>query len=513
MKKYIIILLKNIFILAFIIYAAAAFAGDDVELYNAEGNKLSPSQIGDVDIEYTCGSCHEVDEKSKNVHFNRSDKSADAQSGYCLDCHLGDPAKAFNEKGNIIHTPKFSGDNSCLSCHTEQQEWKDSKANIAHNKMNCYQCHQDSGHNTDKPANCKTCHTNGWQDAKIPTHFGLPNRHFSDLSCTACHSKFQYDGKTNVGYLMDSNKIYPINSEGMKLYHSVLKAGDGWGGKGCTDCHSIDSKFFLGKTISTDDNNKIITKSNHQIMGVTKLDINLGGLREQLLKPISSWIFILVLAMSIVHYVFFGPRRVDIPKDDEKIRRFGFFEIFLHATCVLSFTFLAVTGVMFLLRFESQDWNLRFIHGRVGIIFILSTIGMIIAWWKNSLFVSCDKIWVQKMGGYLWDRCECPAEKFNAGQKIFFWGILVLCGFVINFSGVLLILGNGTSSSWVYTIHDAAAVAMISAVIGHIYLTLFANPGTIHSMISGKVFRSWAKHHHPDWLERLENPDKSCKLN
>jgi formate dehydrogenase subunit gamma len=47
-------------------------------------------------------------------------------------------------------------------------------------------------------------------------------------------------------------------------------------------------------------------------------------------------------------------------------------------------------------------------------------------------------------------------------------------------------------------------------VISHIYLATLANPGTLQVMISGKVGKTWARHHHPLWWQELQDRDSAA---
>ena len=372
-------------IIAFIllVISAAAFAGEDVRLYDARGKVLMPSQIESVSSRKTCGDCHEF----KNVHFNRNDKKTDVK---CLSCHLS-TKNAFNADGTIKKTVNIPTNSSCLNCHPEAKS--PSGTHAIHSEMACYNCHKNSGHKKVATATCQ-------------------------------------------------------------------------------GCHSMTSGFS-------------------------------GAIRERHIKPLSGYIFLIVIALSIVHYAIFGPRRVKTPVNDLQILRFTPWERIIHTFAFLSFVFLAITGIVFLLRADTPTGSLRAIHGHIGPLFLISVIGILIIWWRNGLFVSCDKDWVCKLGGYFWIKGDCPAEKFNAGQKLFFWLIAVICGFAISITGIMLM--HGHASSFVYTLHDLLAVVMVVSIMGHAYLSIFANPGTIKSMLTGRVPRSWAKRHHPDWYSRHEN--------
>lgn len=235
-------------------------------------------------------------------------------------------------------------------------------------------------------------------------------------------------------------------------------------------------------------------------MGFTRDDITLGIYREIYVKPFSIWLFLFMLVACLAHYLVFGPKKLHGDTGKKTVVRFTNVERIVHWVGLTCFLFLAITGIIFLLKEDSPGSLLRKVHGMVGGVFVLSIVAMFMVWWKNTLFVSCDKEWVQKLGGYLWIKGTCPAEKFNAGQKVFFWLVVILCGAVVSVTGILMVLARGDASPAVFLLHDLSAVAMTAAIIGHGYLSTIANPGTFSAMTSGKVSKEWAEHHHNRWF-------------
>ena len=116
-----------------------------------------------------------------------------------------------------------------------------------------------------------------------------------------------------------------------------------------------------------------------------------------------------------------------------------------------------------------------------------------------------------------------PAAKFNAGQKILFW-IVVLGGASIVWSGVALIFPYQItpfaetfalmnifgfdlptqltplqemqiSSVW----HAAVALILIAVILAHIYIGTLGMEGAYDAMGSGQVDKNWAREHHSVW--------------
>jgi formate dehydrogenase subunit gamma len=482
-----------------ILSAGSCRAGEDVVPLDAAGKKLSPSQIDGVNVGKTCGECHDVADLASSVHFNRGSKSVDAESGSCLSCHLGAKKDAFTSAGLIRKTPAAPSESACLSCHSDMEPWTSHADKGAHKGMTCTDCHKNAGHRSTGAASCAGCHS-GKTGAPKPVHFGIPKLHMLRLRCEACHV-VRISGSVAPGLKLDHGVVAPVGGDGELVHHGVAGADSAFGSRGCPDCHSVGSRFFFGKTAGGEGQPAV---PNYKALGQTRGSIIISAVRERFLKPISGWVFVAVILVSIAHYLVFGPRRTKASAADEEVQRFTNGERLVHLLALASFLLLGITGMAFLFHLESPGSILRELHGHIGPLFVLAIVGMLAIWWKNALFVSCDREWIFKLGGYLWIKGECPAEKFNAGQKLFYWLIVILGGAAISVTGIMLLAGRGHSPSWVYSVHDVAAVAVIGGIIGHAYLSILANPGTIHSMLTGRVKRTWAEHHHPNWLRRIE---------
>ena len=97
--------------------------------------------------------------------------------------------------------------------------------------------------------------------------------------------------------------------------------------------------------------------------------------------------------------------------------------------------------------------------------------------------------------------------KYNAGQKIVFWGmsililVLISSGFVIwnqYFSDYSTIEQKRLAT----IAHSMAAVVIICIWIVHVYAAIWVR-GTIGAMTRGQVTGGWAWRHHRKWLKEL----------
>lgn len=482
-----------------ILPAAIALAGTDIRLLDANGSPIKPDRLDSVSITRSCGDCHDVATNARSVHFNRKLRDSDPESASCLGCHL--PLKdAFNSDGTLKKTTTAVDDETCLGCHADLG-LRPGHPGRSHEGMACIDCHKDAGHKKSGAASCRGCHFGG--KAATPSHPGLPALHLKRIACESCHISRTPSGKF-PGYIVKKRMIVPVDETGAPIHHGVDIRLGCCGKTGCADCHSAGSRFFFGATITQGPDGKTVRMPNYKSMGLDYRELELGFAREGIIKRYGAWLFVVVLAMTVLHYLIFGPHKVRISDDDPDVQRFTLYERAVHWLAMLFFIFLSLSGIAFLLHRETPMSAMRALHGQVGCAFVIVLIALVVTWWRHAVFAQCDKDWIRKLGGYLWIKGDCPAGKFNAGQKAFFWLVVVVGGLVISATGIVLLVGRGFAASWVYTLHDIAAIALIAGVLGHVYLGTFANPGTIMAIITGRVKKSWAEKHHSEWAKKIE---------
>lgn len=297
--------------------------------------------------------------------------------------------------------------------------------------------------------------------------------------------------------------------------HVVLGPQQALGAGGCTDCHCSTSYVFNGEMIVNPMNGEGTVQS--RAMG-ERLDydatrVALSKLREELVKPIGLLLIPLVVVACLLHYVLFGPKRVHGDDPDDEVPRFSGVERVMHLLQMLAFVVLALSGVGFVVASWLRDavpsfWTsetMEAVHRGTGYVFIVTSVVMILRWLPTALFRKYDAQWFRVMGGYLWMEGEAPAGKFNAGQKLLFWLLAVLC-VVLGATGLLMAFRPGSLDGWLgwaYFLHNVAAALTVPSILGHVYLGTLANPGTLRAIFDGSVTRPWAAKHHPNWLEEM----------
>ena len=101
-----------------------------------------------------------------------------------------------------------------------------------------------------------------------------------------------------------------------------------------------------------------------------------------------------------------------------------------------------------------------------------------------------------------------PAGRYNAGQKLLFWGFF-LCGILLFLSGFVLWLPEYIpwSLRWLrylaVVIHASSALLTIGLFMIHVYMGVFAERGAIDSVIYGDVTEDFAKRFHPGWYKEM----------
>ena len=211
------------------------------------------------------------------------------------------------------------------------------------------------------------------------------------------------------------------------------------------------------------------------------------------------------LLAPLVHLVLFGPKRVGPGDKKRTVRRFTFWERFCHVLTVSCFLTLGITGFIAVIVQHSplRGW-LWVIHMVAAPLFVLGLCGVLVSWARDARFASCDIEWALKFGGYLWGEKHAPADRFNGGQKAYFWTVGLL-GLVSLVSGLgrFAPMFDGPSQELLYQVHRYSALLFVMAAIVHLYLGTLTNPGTLGAMLTGKVSRPWAEAHHPIWWKRI----------
>ena len=201
------------------------------------------------------------------------------------------------------------------------------------------------------------------------------------------------------------------------------------------------------------------------------------------------------------------------------IDRFSTMERVLHWFVTLTFFSLLLSGLGLYSRLFTGYFNLFgngsnaiLVHKIAGVLFFVSSL-MLFAHNRNRVtdFSDDDREWIRNAGGYLTrEDIHLKVGKFNAGQKMF--AIFIGAATVILGVTGIFIWAPLAFPRWIVQLslmlHGLMFVGSVMFVVVHVYLATIGNPGTLESMLWGRVSRAWAKHHHPKWYKEVteENP-------
>ena len=184
-----------------------------------------------------------------------------------------------------------------------------------------------------------------------------------------------------------------------------------------------------------------------------------------------------------------------------------------HWITAISLILLALSGLA--LFHPSLFWltNLfgggsatRAIHPWIGVILFFSFCGLFFRFVSLNLWNKDDTVWMKNIGAVARAEDDKLPElgKYNAGQKLVFWGMSLLILALIT-SGIVIwdqYFGHAFSIDQkraAVLVHAAAAVGAITIWIVHVYAAIWVR-GTIRAMTVGSVTAGWAFRHHRKWL-------------
>jgi formate dehydrogenase subunit gamma len=259
--------------------------------------------------------------------------------------------------------------------------------------------------------------------------------------------------------------------------------------------------------------------------------------------PLTIYSAYALLGTIVVLSLFFvlrGRVRIDHGRAGVTIERFNTLERFGHWLMAGSFIVLAITGLNLLFgryvlmpvmgkeAFGIMSMWGKYAHNYLAFAFMAGVALVFVMWVAHNLPRRGDLTWLLKGGGLFTPGSHPPARKFNAGQKIIFW-LVVLGTLSVSLSGIALMFPFATdfmaktfallnvfgadlptdisslaeqqlNQLW----HAMVGVAFICVILAHIYIGSVGMEGAFDAMGSGEVDLNWAKEHHSLWVEEVK---------
>ncbi len=258
------------------------------------------------------------------------------------------------------------------------------------------------------------------------------------------------------------------------------------------------------------------------------------------LSTIGGWSLLGMVILLALFFALRGRIKIDAGASGRTVERFNAIERFAHWLTAVSFIVLAITGLNLLYGryvllpilgpevFSAISVAGKYAHNFIAFAFMLGVVMMVVLWLRHNIPNRHDLIWLSKAGGLFSKNVHPPSKKFNAGQKVIFW-VVVIGGLSISLSGISLlfpfefkmfegtyavlnVFGAGLpetltpmqemqlSQLW----HTIVGLFLIAVVLAHIYIGSIGMEGAFAAMGSGMVDENWAREHHNLWMAELK---------
>lgn len=246
------------------------------------------------------------------------------------------------------------------------------------------------------------------------------------------------------------------------------------------------------------------------------------------------------LALLVLFYLIRGRIRIEGGAAGVTIERFKTIERFGHWLLAGSFIALGLTGLITLMgrkfliplmgpeTFATLAAGSKWIHNNIAWAFMLGLLMTFLMWVAHNIPNKLDWQWI-KAGGGIFSKAHPSAKKFNAGQKVVFWTVMLL-GVSVSLSGLSLlfpfempmfastfgfinsvlgtdlptVLAPHEEMQYANLWHSIVAFAMMVAILAHIYIGTVGMEGAYDAMGTGQVDLEWARQHHDLWVAEVE---------
>ncbi|MCB1526600.1 MAG: formate dehydrogenase subunit gamma [Hyphomicrobiaceae bacterium] len=254
-----------------------------------------------------------------------------------------------------------------------------------------------------------------------------------------------------------------------------------------------------------------------------------------------------MLAFLALFYLVRGTVRIEHGPAGQTITRFSGVERMAHWLMAVSFLLQGATGLVALYgrdllipvmgkaAFASFAAGSKWIHAYVAFAFMVGLALSFLLWVRHNFPNRYDFIWLAKAGGLFSKHSHPPAKKFNAGQKILFW-LIMIGGVSLSLSGLSLLLPfefplfdktftllnsfglhlpTGLTAveemQYAVTWHSIVALGLLCVILAHIYIGTIGMEGAFDAMGSGEVDVNWAKEHHSVWAAEETQKERDAR--
>lgn len=234
------------------------------------------------------------------------------------------------------------------------------------------------------------------------------------------------------------------------------------------------------------------------------------------LPTYGGYVLLGMLGALVLFYLVRGKVRLESGFSGRTIVRFGGLSRFVHWLTAASFIILALSGLNVVFgktlllplvgesAFAAFSQWAKYAHNYLSIPFTVGLVLMLLIWIKDNFPTATDFRWLARGGGIV-GNAHPPAAKFNAGQKLIFWSVILIGGLIAATGYVLMFpfyANTIAGMQLAQVLHSVGGVALIAVIFAHIYIGTVGMEGAFEAMGSGEVDVNWAKEHHSIWAEK-----------
>src|SRR6201993_5113843 len=229
------------------------------------------------------------------------------------------------------------------------------------------------------------------------------------------------------------------------------------------------------------------------------------------------------LAALAAAYLLLGRIRISAGRSGRKVLRFKAVERFAHWLTAVSFVILGITGLNITFgkhlllpligydAFSVVSEAAKYVHNFTSFAFVIGLAFIVAIFIKDNIPDKTDIEWFRQGGGFIKSK-HAPARRFNAGEKLVFWGALG-AGAAVSISGFLLLfpfyVTDIAGMQIAQVVHAVIAVLFVALILGHIYIGTLGMEGAFEAMWTGEVDLNWAKENHDLCLKDMQAKDRS----
>jgi formate dehydrogenase subunit gamma len=246
-----------------------------------------------------------------------------------------------------------------------------------------------------------------------------------------------------------------------------------------------------------------------------------------------------IIVVLVLFFLLRGRIKIDHGRDPQgrTILRFNALERAVHWLTASSFIVLAITGLnimygRYILQpilggemFATITYYGKLSHNYLAFAFMTGIVLMFVLWVRYNIPKVRDLKWMAVAGGLFTKGLHPEAGRFNAGQKLIFWSV-ILGGLSLSLSGIAMMwpyqftpwagtfafINNfGFDLPTTFSVleevqlsvlwHTIVSFVMIIIVVAHIYIGSIGMEGAFDAVGDGEVDLNWAKEHHSLWVE------------